>query len=110
MLYFLRRNLCDENGDQVRVKLLETESADIDELVNLYVQDIRVSDFPEPAILEEGIKLVTDFYEGDSVRAAKWMLSYSPTFGAMPIQILKRPNGIELVKQILFRVEHGIFT
>ncbi len=110
MLYFLRRNLCDENGEQVKVKLLETESAGIDELVNLYVQDIRVSDFLGPAILEEGIKLVTDFYEGDSVRAAKWMLSYKPTFGAMPIQILKRPNGIELVKQTLFRAEHGIFT
>ncbi len=94
----------------MKVKLLETESAGIDELVNLYVQDIRVRDFPEPTILEEGIKLVTDFYEGDSVRAAKWMLSYKPAFGAMPIQILKRPNGIELVKQTLFRAEHGIFT
>ena len=92
----------------MKVKLLETESVGIDELVNLYVQDIRVSDFPEPTILEEGIKLVSDFYEGDSVRAAKWMLSNKPAFGAMPIQILKRPNGIELLKQTLFRAEHGI--
>ncbi|MGY3609417.1 MULTISPECIES: antitoxin Xre/MbcA/ParS toxin-binding domain-containing protein [unclassified Bradyrhizobium] len=92
-------------------------NGDIDSMLQSMRDDVAAQSLVEPTLAPEGlvraieIKTLADRVFGDQKKAITWLKRPNATLsGQRPIDLLKDELGTAVVREMLERIDHGIFA